>query len=211
MREFANALPEVLAAMAVNYSCSLSFRFKNFVDRIFHCRLPKMKYSIPESLETDRLFLRIFRSDDWKYIHQYFSDEECMKYTLGRLLTEGESWRTMSSLTGHWILRNYGPYALEYKSDSHVIGYAGLYYPNDWPEPEIAWGLLREYWGKGFASEAVRAIKKMKSQYLPDLSLISMIHPENINSIQLAKALGASFEREHDFRGSVMNIYRHSE
>jgi RimJ/RimL family protein N-acetyltransferase len=170
-----------------------------------------MTFLIPESLETERLYLRLFRPADWLQIHQYYSHEECMKYTLGRKLTEGESWRAMASLAGHWILRNYGPYALEEKRSNLVIGYAGLYYPNDWPEPEIAWGLLREYWGKGFASEAVREVKKMKAVYVPNLSLISMIHPENKNSIRLAQSVGARFEREHDFRGSVMNIYRHSD
>jgi RimJ/RimL family protein N-acetyltransferase len=71
----------------------------------------------------------------------------------------------------------------------------GLDFPNDWPEPEIQWGLARRYWGMGYASEGVRAIKKMTAHYLPELSLISLIHPENTNSLTLAKAVGASFER----------------
>src|SRR6266516_2393956 len=39
---------------------------------------------------------------------------------------------------------------------------------DDWPEPEIRWGLCRDYWAKGYASEAVRAIKKMVAQYFPE-------------------------------------------
>jgi predicted glycosyltransferase len=41
----------------------------------------------------------------------------------------------------------------------------------------------------------------MAAQYLPDLSLISLIHPDNANSINLAKAVSAYFEKEYDFRG----------
>src|SRR5262245_15374330 len=168
-----------------------------------------MNYLIPELLETDRLILRTFREPDWKDLHKYYSDEVCTRYTIGRTLTEGETWRAMASLVGHWQFRKYGSYALENKADHKVLGIAGLDYPIDWPEPEIQWGLCREYWGQGYASEAVRAIKKMAAQYLPDLSLISLIHPNNTNSINLAKAVGASFEREYDFRGGIWSIYRH--
>src|SRR5574341_809543 len=113
-----------------------------------------VSYLIPESLETDRLILRIFREEDWKDLHQYYSGEMCMKYTFGRALTEGESWRAMAGLVGRGQLRQYGSYALENKTDHSVLGIAGLDYPIDWPEPEIQWGLCREYWGKGYASEA---------------------------------------------------------
>lgn len=137
-----------------------------------------------------------------------------MKYTFKhmlkpRALTEGESWRAMASMVGHWQLRRYGTYALENKVDHRVLGIAGLDYPIDWLEPEIQWGLCREFWGKGYASEAVRAVKKMAAQHLPDLSHISLIHPDNANSINLAKAVCAHFENEYDFRGGKWYIYRH--
>jgi RimJ/RimL family protein N-acetyltransferase len=169
-----------------------------------------MHYLTPEFLETDRLSLRPFQENDWKDLHKYYSDEASMKYTTGRALTEGETWRAMAAMIGHWQLRRYGSYALEEKSTHHVIGVAGLDYPNDWPEPEIKWGLIRDFWGKGYASEAVRAIKRMWVEYLPDLSLISLIHPKNTNSVNLAKAVGAYFERDYEFRGDTWSIYRHT-
>jgi RimJ/RimL family protein N-acetyltransferase len=170
-----------------------------------------VNYLTPESLETDRLHLRMFREDDWKDLHKYYSDDICMRYTVGRALTEGETWRAMAAMIGHWQLRRYGSYALEQKSSRRVIGVAGLDYPNDWPEPEIKWGLIREFWGSAYASEAVQAIKRMWVEYLPDLSLISLIHPNNTHSINLAKAVGAYFEKEHQFRGDTWSIYRHTQ
>jgi RimJ/RimL family protein N-acetyltransferase len=172
--------------------------------------IPAVNYSTPESLQTDRLLLRFFREEDWKDLHKYYSDETCMRYTVGRALTEGETWRAMAAMIGHWQLRHYGSYALEEKASHRVIGVAGLDYPNDWPEPEIKWGLIRDFWGKGYASEAVRAIKKMWIEYLPELRLISLIHPDNANSINLAQAVGAYFERPHEFRGDTWSIYRHT-
>jgi len=168
-----------------------------------------MKYLIPEEIETERLLLRIFRLDDWKDIHEYYSDPICTKYTSRRPLKENESWEKMAALVGHWCLRNYGTYAMEEKKLKRVIGVAGLDYPNDWPEPEIQWGLARAFWGMGYASEAVKAVKEMVHRYLPEMSLISLIHPGNINSINLAKATGARFEKEHFFREDTWHIYRH--
>jgi hypothetical protein len=49
----------------------------------------------------------------------------------------------------------------------------------------------------------------MAKQYVPHLSLISLIHPENSNSSNLAKAVGAMFEKEITFRNGIWHIYRH--
>jgi RimJ/RimL family protein N-acetyltransferase len=168
-----------------------------------------MSFLIPEKLETERLILRMFSLRDWKDIHEYYADPECTKYTSRRPLKENESWQKMAALVGHWYLRNYGAYAIEEKNLNRVIGVVGLDYPNDWPEPEIQWGLVRKFWGRGYASEAARAVKKMTEKYLPDLSLISLIHPENHSSINLAKSLGAVFEKEYYFRDDTWHIYRH--
>ena len=168
-----------------------------------------MSFLTPDQLETDRLVLRMFKEDDWRDLHQYYSNEECTRYTIGRILTEGESWRAMAAMIGHWQLRQYGSYVLEGKSDHQVLGMVGLDYPNDWPEPEIMWGLRREFWRKGYASEAVREVKRMAAHYLPALSLISLIHPHNANSINLAEAVGATFEKEIRFRGGNWSIFRH--
>jgi hypothetical protein len=35
----------------------------------------------------------------------------------------------MASLPGHWVLRGDGPYALEEKATSAILGITGLWYP----------------------------------------------------------------------------------
>lgn len=169
-----------------------------------------MQYTIPENLDTPRLRLRMFKHEDWVRLHEYYADPLCMKYTLGRPLSEAESWRAMASMVGHWQLRGYGPYCLELQATKQVVGICGLWYPNDWPEPEIKWGLVRSHWGQGYAKEAAIAVKQMVARDLADLSLISLIFAENHNSIRLALSLGASLDREIEFRGQLAHIYRHA-
>ncbi|MEO0536372.1 MAG: GNAT family N-acetyltransferase [Cyanobacteria bacterium P01_A01_bin.123] len=168
-----------------------------------------MDFLVPEKLETERLILRQFREEDWKDLHQYYADAIATKYTVGRAFSEGETWRTMCGMIGHWQVRGYGPYTVEAKVSGKVLGPVGFWYPNDWPSPEIKWALAPQYWGQGFASEAARAVQQVGRQYMPDTSLISFIHGENLPSIHLAVAIGAKFEKEVEFRGNNWHIYQH--
>jgi len=170
---------------------------------------PSAPFLILRRLETERLILRPIVEDDWRALHAHYSDAECTRFTSRRVLSEGESWRAMASMVGHWQLRGYGPYALVEKSTQAVLGTVGLWYSIELPKPEINWVLTRRYWGQGYAGEAVRAVQRMALECLPDLSLISFIHREDAASIKLALAVGASFEREVEFAGGLWQIYRH--
>ncbi len=168
-----------------------------------------MKFRVPEHLESERLFLRQFVEADWRDLHRYYCDAQAMTFTQGRALSEGETWRVMSGMIGHWQLRGFGPYALEEKSSGSVLGTVGLWYPNDWPEPEIKWGLARRFWGKGFASEAAGLVLASAREHLPDLALISLIHDDNAASIAVALAIGAKRESSIEYEGEPHGIYRH--
>lgn len=168
-----------------------------------------MKFLVPSEVETERLILRQFREEDWRDLHHYYGSPKATRFTVGREFTEGETWRTLCGMVGHWHIRGYGPYAVEQKASGKVLGTVGFWYPNDWPSPEIKWALAPAYWGCGFASEAARAMQQVGLRHLPDISLISFIHGENLASIQLATAIGASPVEEVPFRGAIWHIYRH--
>ncbi len=148
------------------------------------------KYKTPKEITTDRLLLRRFKNDDWFALHKYYSHSDAVKYTTGRAYTEGETWRAMATMIGHWEIHGYGPYGITLKENNALIGICGFWYPNDWPEPEIKWALNPEYWGKGYASEATRAVQKVARKSF-EKSMISFIHSENKGSIKLALAVGA--------------------
>ena len=164
--------------------------------------------SVARTINTERLTLRQFEPDDWRAMHEHYSDVECTRFTFGRALTEGESWRAVASMVGHWQLRGYGPYAVVENASLAVLGTVGLWYPNDWPEPEIKWALLRKAWGKGYAREAARSVQRVAVREFgtPPISLIGV---ENTPSIKVALAVGATLESQIRFRGNPFNIYRH--
>lgn len=164
---------------------------------------------IPESIESDRLVLTMPRAEDWAGLHAYYSDAECAEFTFQNPLPESETQRVVGSLVRHWERKGYGPYVLSEKQSGSVVGLVGLWFPSEWPETEIKWAIVRAHWGKGYASEAARAVQALLPGHLPDMQPISLIHAENTRSIALAKALGATLEKELVFRNSPFHMYRH--
>lgn len=169
-----------------------------------------MSFLIPSSLETERLKLRLFLEKDWDDLHEMFKDEECVRYTVKTPLTHWQTWRTLASYLGHWQLRGYGPYAVEEKSSGRMMGPVGLWYPGDWPEPEIKWSLAREFWGKGYASEAATAVKEMVFENLKTNRLISLIFSKNQKSKSLAERIGGKYEKTIPFRDISADIFVYS-
>jgi len=166
-------------------------------------------FNVPTRLETERLLLREFRHDDWRDLHAYYGDAQATRYTQGRAHSESETWRLMCTLAGHWLIRGYGPYAVEQKTSGKVLGTVGFWYPEEWPEPEIKWALARGHWGQGYAREAAAAVHQAGKTHLPEIQLISLIHADNRASVAVAEAIGASFERTIEFKQKPHAIYRH--
>jgi len=91
-----------------------------------------------------------------------------------------------------------------------MTGPVGLWYPGDWPEPEIKWSLCREFWGKDYATEAAGAVQTIAFQTLKRDRLISLILPENEASKRVARRLGGIYEKTIPFRDELAEIYVYS-
>ena len=162
---------------------------------------------IPE-LRTQRLRMRGFRFDDYERWAEVLRDPE-VGAGLGKPsgLTAHEAWLDMSMLTGHWKLRGFGHWALEEVETGALAGRAGLYHPPDWPGLEVGWTVAHEHWGKGYAPEAARAACEWAHEQLGARHILSLIHPDNRNSIRVAEKLGETLEGEHTTRGFDLLVY----
>jgi RimJ/RimL family protein N-acetyltransferase len=162
---------------------------------------------VPLSLETSRLTLRPFEERDCDALHDMFSDEACVQYTIGQTLAHWQTWRALASYLGHWQLRGFGPYAVVEKSSGSMLGPVGLWFPIEWPEPEIKWSLARRFWGRGFATEAAVAVRDMARAALHRTRLVSVILPGNVRSRAVAGRLGGVHEKDIPFRGGVAEVH----
>jgi len=140
-------------------------------------------------LETERLILRGWRAEDFEPLAAIHNDPETMTF-VGGAQERNDAWRSLASLAGHWVLRGYGKWAVERKSDGALLGRVGMINPEGWPGIEIGWTLGRQYWGRGYATEAAEAALRYAFLTQPVDRLISCIDANNVASQSVAKRIG---------------------
>jgi RimJ/RimL family protein N-acetyltransferase len=144
-----------------------------------------------ETLQTDRLTLRMLRETDLDAYAEMCADAEVMRYVGdGRPLARPMAWRNLAMMVGHWSLRGYGLWAAEERSSGVLVGRIGFWNPEGWPGFELGWMLRRAFWGRGYATEGAREALRFAFMELGQPHVISLIHPENAASIRVAKRLG---------------------
>jgi RimJ/RimL family protein N-acetyltransferase len=158
-------------------------------------------------LETDRLTLRMWREEDFEPYAEMCADPEIMRYLGGKTLNRLEAWRHMAFFIGHWDLLGYGHWAVEEKGSGRFAGRVGFLNPADWPGFEIGWTLGRNFWGKGYATEAAARALQFAFDDLDRNHVISLIHPDNKASIRVAERLGEELEGNTELLGHDILIY----
>ncbi|MFQ3231374.1 GNAT family N-acetyltransferase [Reinekea sp.] len=160
-------------------------------------------------LETQRLRLREFKATDKEAFAALNASPEFSRYfgngePIGRL----DSWKVMAMIAGHWQLYGFGFWLVEEIETKKLVGRIGIWHPDGWPGTEIGWGISPEFWGKGYAKEAALAAMKWGFENLAVDELISVIHPENKASKNLALAVGESYSHNEDVFGKPSEIYK---
>ena len=162
---------------------------------------------VPE-LRTERLLMRGWLDDDLDWFGRMMGDP-AVAAPLGHdgPVDPPQAWRDMAFLAGHWALKGYGHWVLETLDTGECVGRAGLLRPEGWPDLEVGWTIAREHWGKGYAPEAARAACAWGHEQLGVDHILSLIHPDNAQSIRVAEKLGETLEGRHSTRGFDLLVY----
>jgi len=161
-------------------------------------------------LATARLELRMFREDDLDAYADMCADAEVMRFIgAGGPVGADVAWRQMALFLGEWALHGYGMWAVEERASGRLIGRVGFLNPPGWPACELGWLLARDAWGRGLAFEAAQAALAHGREHLGIGELVSLIRPDNVRSIALARRLGATLERTIDFMAAATLQYVH--
>lgn len=153
-------------------------------------------------VETARLRLRMFTWDDLDELSRIAEDPEVMRFIgCGKPLTRDETRSNLSSIISAFRRRGFGRWAVELKETGALAGYCGL--SLGYPEigVEIAYMLAREFWGRGFATEAGRACLRYGFECLGLDSIAALTRPDNLRSRGVMERLGMKFAREGDHYG----------
>ena len=152
--------------------------------------------------------MRLPVESDAQVLQAIHLDPEAVRYVLvGSNQDITSAWTNIAAMIGHWQLRGYGQWTIVEKASNAVIGRVGLWNPAGWPGIELGWIIERSRWRQGFAKEATRAALEWTWLHVKTDRVISMIHPDNVPSIQLAMTLGLKFESEITIRGHRQHVY----
>lgn len=170
-----------------------------------------MKYTLEEQ-ETERLKFRLLNIADFDVCIKLFEDiEVCRFLGVDKIETPKERCRLWFEMTFERYKNDLGGQnILLDKNTNKIIGQCGLLVREmeGKKEIEIAYSILPEYRKKGFATESTEKCKNFAFENKFSESLISIIHTENINSEKVAKKNGMRKDKNIEFKGMLVNIYR---
>jgi len=147
-------------------------------------------------VETERLVLRGHRIADFAESAAMWADPVVARYVGGKPLSEEESWSRFLRYAGHWAMLGFGYWVAEEKGTGNFVGEVGFadYKREIEPSlkgiPEGGWVLATNAHGKGYATEAVRAVVAWGEAHLVAVRTACIIHPENAASIRVAEKCG---------------------
>jgi RimJ/RimL family protein N-acetyltransferase len=145
-------------------------------------------------IETPRLILRPPRLEDFDAWAEFLADDVATKF-LGGTQLRSTAWRTFMCMCGCWHMTGIAMFSVIEKATGNWVGRLGPWFPEGWPAQEVGWGIAREHWGKGYASEGASAAMDFAFDVLGWPEVIHAIHEDNLASQGVAKKLGSKLLR----------------
>ena len=156
-------------------------------------------------VETERVLLRKWNDEDASSVADIYLKPEVMKFIPGGVWSPDRTVRAVARMRELEIEHGYGFYPVVVKSLGKIIGHCGLGLLEQTPEIEVAYILDSSYWGKGYASEAVRAIIAHGFSRLNISRIVAVAFPENVRSIGVMRAVGMTpFGLAHHFGATLV-------
>ena len=82
-------------------------------------------------------------------------------------------------MCGAWSMTGIAMFSVIEKATGRWVGRLGPWYPEGWPDHEVGWGIAREHWGKGYASEGAAAAMDYAFDVLGWTEVIHCIDEQN--------------------------------
>lgn len=146
------------------------------------------------SLETDRLLLRPFVTDDWRGLQAYVTDEEVMRYDRPWPKSDEDLREAATYLAEHG-----GYWAVCLKSTGHLIGHVTCIQSEPYPflNWDLGFGLNPEFQHRGYAFEASERVLRFAFEECGARRVFASCDPDNAPAYRLLERLGMRREAHH--------------
>ena len=167
-----------------------------------------------EPIETPRLYLRPLEASDWPLVLAYMSDVEVLRYLPWQPFTE-EEVRAFIAGPQDGDEADHGfpdRLAVVRKATGALVGHVSLeMFSPKYRTREMGYILHRDHQGKGYATEASRALMSYGFRMLNLHRVIATCDPRNSASFGVMEKLGmrreAHFRKDVQIRGEWSDEY----
>ena len=158
-------------------------------------------------LQTERLVIREFADGDAPELARAFGDPEVL-WWLKEPFTLDQARAWVARARDGYARSGMGLYAVCLRDGERLIGDCGLVVQTVDAHAivEIGWHLERGAWGRGYATEAARAVLT-HAEELGVRRVYSLIVPDNVRSRRVAEKLGMSVERRVVHAGLAHDLW----
>ena len=149
-------------------------------------------------IETERLHLRIFRSDDLDNLATLLADPDVMRYVEdGQPKDRDVAEKALNSIIAHWERHGFGRWAVEEKASREFVGFGGLRSLHG--TPEVVYHMAPAHWGKGYATELGRASLDFGFNERGFDQIVAIAKPDNAASVHVMEKLGMKFRQRTSY------------
>ena len=140
-------------------------------------------------LKTSRLILRPIVLEDFSAVYNYSKDEEWGQYM------DPHTLQHVQNLVCNWVTSSWDTSPrFSITLNSKVIGGTGLYIDVENNIAEIGYSLAKDYWGKGYVTEATTEVIRWGFEELKLYKIFAKANAENFRSLNVMKKLGMNQE-----------------
>ncbi len=157
--------------------------------------------------ETERLAIRQYTMDDLDKIYSLNGDEEVMRYIRATQTLEQTKEFLAKIIEAYKEYPGRGRWYMYTKSDMEFVGSFAIIPVENSERWQLGYALLKKNWGKGYASEAVRAGKEYAFNKLGFSEIAAITYAENIASQKVLLKNGFYLNNTFFEAGHEMNLY----
>ena len=149
--------------------------------------------------ETSRLRMRQWRESDRAPFAAMNADPAVMEF-FASPPSPAASDASIDAWQAQFAARGWSNWAVELRESSQFIGFTGLSVPRRTfsfsPCVEVGWRLARQFWGRGFATEAARAALRVAFERLSLSEIVSFTAVGNVRSRAVMERIGMRNTRQ---------------
>ncbi|MDQ3198727.1 MAG: GNAT family N-acetyltransferase [Verrucomicrobiota bacterium] len=160
-------------------------------------------------IDTPRLILRHFVEADLDPLAALMANPDFMRFSSGVFSREETERFLLHRVIAPAREGKPSQFAVVLRAEDRLIGHCGFFRQvvDEVDEIEIGYRLQPDFWNRGLATEAARAVRAYAFDVLKLERVISLIHPENHASRRVTEKNGMTLEKTTLFRGCPAQVF----